>query len=54
MPTLTTFLLSAAFYSLRHAQQQGDLTASKHLATQLFRLQQQAGQYAVPNDFGAR
>ena len=44
----------AVFYSLRHAQQQGQLAEAKRLSQQLLDLQKRAAQFSIPNDFGAR
>ena len=54
MMSLSIPLHPAVFYELSDAQRRGDAAAATRLAAQLVDLQQQAGQYAVPNDFGAR
>ncbi len=44
----------AVFYEMRAASLRGSPSQAKSLSQKLLQLQQEAGQYAVPNDFGAR
>ena len=46
--------LLAVFYEMRAASLRGSPRQAKSLSQNLLKLQQEAGQYAVPNDFGAR
>lgn len=44
----------AVFYELREERRQGRQARAEQLAGQLLELQREAGQYSVPNEFGAR
>ena len=47
-------MLPAVFYEMRSASQAGSSGVAMKLSGKLLGLQQEAGQFSVPNDFGAR